>query len=156
MHPDQLAGPAETVRPGPPPGAALCVRLTGDTSSSTSSLCTGRDRLTTMTLSTADLPAAPVTDDVQVSPRAERPWRRSFTAEYTRQILAESESESEAAAPGERGALLRREGLYSSHLVEWRRARGAGALAGLAAQPRAAAHGRTSAGARPAGADRDA
>ena len=33
---------------------------------------------------------------------------------------------------GEKGALLRREGLYSSHIVEWRRARDAGALAGLA------------------------
>ncbi|ORC05547.1 hypothetical protein B4U45_01520 [Mycobacterium persicum] len=39
----------------------------------------------------------------------------------------------EAAAEGEKGALLRREGLYSSHIVEWRRARDAGALAGLAA-----------------------
>ncbi|MDK3256996.1 transposase [Blastococcus capsensis] len=66
-----------------------------------------------------------------MSPRAERPRRRSFTAEYKLQILAEYE----AAQPGERGALLRREGLYSSHLVEWRRARDAGALAGLAAQP---------------------
>ena len=39
--------------------------------------------------------------------------------------------------PGAKGALLRREGLYSSHLVEWRRARDAGALAGLktAARP---------------------
>ena len=34
--------------------------------------------------------------------------------------------------PGARGALLRREGLYSSHIVEWRRARDAGALDGLA------------------------
>ena len=39
----------------------------------------------------------------------------------------------DAAADGEKGALLRREGLYSSHIVEWRRARDAGALAGLAA-----------------------
>ncbi len=41
--------------------------------------------------------------------------------------------EYEAASPGERGAVLRREGLYSSHLTEWRKARDAGALAGLAA-----------------------
>jgi transposase-like protein len=44
--------------------------------------------------------------------------RRSFTAEYKRSIL------SQAAAckkPGEVGALLRREGLYSSHLTVWRR-----------------------------------
>ena len=38
----------------------------------------------------------------------------------------------DAAGPGEKGALLRREGLYSSHLVDWRRARDAGALAGPA------------------------
>jgi hypothetical protein len=42
-------------------------------------------------------------------------------------------AEYEAAAPGKRGVVLRREGLYSSVLVEWRRARDAGALAGLAA-----------------------
>ena len=45
-------------------------------------------------------------------------------------------AEYEAAEAGEKGALLRREGLYSSHLVEWRRARDAGALGALAAQPR--------------------
>jgi transposase len=87
-----------------------------------------------MTMTTADLPAAPIRDDGVVSPRAERPRRRSFTAEYKVQFLAEYE----AAEPGERGALLRREGLYSSHLVEWRRARDAGALAGLTAQARSA------------------
>ena len=38
----------------------------------------------------------------------------------------------DAAPDGEKGALLRREGLYCSHIVEWRRARDAGALAGLA------------------------
>ncbi|MDP9431405.1 MAG: transposase [Actinomycetota bacterium] len=38
-------------------------------------------------------------------------------------------AEYEAAEPGEKGAILRREGLYSSHVVEWRRARDAGALA---------------------------
>ncbi len=72
-----------------------------------------------MTMTTADLPAAPIPDDGAVSPRAERPRRRSFTAEYKLQVLAEYE----AAEPGQRGALLRREGLCSSHLVEWRRAR---------------------------------
>ena len=87
-----------------------------------------------MTLTTADLPAAPVADDGVVSPRAERPRRRAFTAEYKLHFLAEYE----AAEPGQRGALLRREGLYSSHLVEWRRARDAGALAGLEGKPRPA------------------
>jgi transposase-like protein len=88
-----------------------------------------------MTMTHTDLHTVPVAaDDGPVSPRAERPQRRSFTAEYKLQFLAEYE----AAAPGERGALLRREGLYSSHLVEWRRARDAGALAGLESQARPA------------------
>ena len=58
----------------------------------------------------------------------ERARRRTFTAKYKLEILAAYD----AAADGEKGALLRREGLYSSHIVEWRRARDAGALAGLA------------------------
>ena len=57
----------------------------------------------------------------------ERARRRSFTARYKLDILAEYE----AAPDGEKGAVLRREGLYSSHIIEWRRARDAGALAGL-------------------------
>jgi transposase len=59
----------------------------------------------------------------------QRARRRTFTAKYKLEILAAYD----AAADGEKGALLRREGLYSSHIVEWRRARDAGALAGLAA-----------------------
>lgn len=59
----------------------------------------------------------------------ERARRRTFTAQYKLTVLAAYE----AAPEGEKGVVLRREGLYSSHLVEWRRARDAGALAGLAA-----------------------
>ena len=59
----------------------------------------------------------------------QRARRRTFTAAYKLAILAEYES----AAPGLRGEVLRREGLYSSHLTEWRKARDVGALAGLAA-----------------------
>jgi transposase-like protein len=59
----------------------------------------------------------------------ERARRRTFTAKYKLEILAAYE----AAPEGEKGALLRREGLYSSHIVEWRRDRDAGALAALAA-----------------------
>ena len=59
----------------------------------------------------------------------ERAKRRTFTAAYKLRIVAEYE----AATPGERGVVLRREGLYSSHLTEWRKARDVGALAGLAA-----------------------
>jgi transposase len=58
--------------------------------------------------------------------------RRRFTAEFKRKIL----KEADACERGEVGALLRREGLYSSHLIEWRRARDAGELAGLAPRKR--------------------
>lgn len=58
--------------------------------------------------------------------------RRRFTAEYKRKIL----KEADACGRGELGALLRREGLYSSHLVEWRRARDAGERAGLSPRKR--------------------
>jgi transposase-like protein len=57
--------------------------------------------------------------------------RRTFTAAYKQEVLAAYE----AAADGEKGAILRREGLYSSLISEWRRARDAGSLAGLE-QPR--------------------
>ena len=67
-------------------------------------------------------------DDGGMGPRAERPKRRVFTAEYKATILAEYD----AADRGERGAILRREGLYSSHIVEWRKAADAGARSGLA------------------------
>src|SRR5215469_10672121 len=50
--------------------------------------------------------------------------RRTFTAEYKQRIL--QEADSAAATPGGVGALLRREGLYSSHLVSWRRERSQG------------------------------
>jgi transposase len=57
----------------------------------------------------------------------ERAKRRTFTAKYKLEVLAEYDS----AADGAKGALLRREGLYSSHITEWRKARDAGALKGL-------------------------
>lgn len=59
----------------------------------------------------------------------ERARRRTFTAKYKMEILAEYD----AAPDGEKGGVLRREGLYSSHIVEWRRARDVGALAALGA-----------------------
>lgn len=76
-----------------------------------------------MTMTTADT----ATDDGVMGPRADRPKRRTFTAEYKAGILAEYD----AADRGQRGAILRREGLYSSHLIEWRKAAVAGAAAGL-------------------------
>jgi transposase len=73
----------------------------------------------------------PITqDDVQV---AAKPRRRSFRAEYKRRILREADA---CATPGALGALLRREGLYSSHLVVWRRARARGELAALTPKKR--------------------
>lgn len=64
---------------------------------------------------------------------ASKPRRRRFTAEYKRKILEEAAA---CTKPGEIGALLRREGLYSSNLVEWRRAQERGGLAGLAPKKR--------------------
>jgi transposase-like protein len=58
----------------------------------------------------------------------EKPVRRRFTAEYKLRILAEADACTERGALGE---LLRREGLYSSHLTTWQRQRDEGVLAGL-------------------------
>src|SRR5215470_10785489 len=69
-------------------------------------------------------------EDVQVGAK---PRRRTYTAEYKRRILQEADG---CTTPGATGALLRREGLYSSHLVEWRRARARGELAGLTPRKR--------------------
>src|SRR6266545_2538374 len=55
----------------------------------------------------------------------ERPQRRRFSAEYKLQILREADA---CTRPGEIGALVRREGLYTSHLTYWRKQRDAGAL----------------------------
>jgi transposase-like protein len=68
--------------------------------------------------------------DVQV---VAKPHRRVFTAEYKRRILKAADA---CATPGAVGALLRREGLYSSHLVVWRRARARGELAALTPKKR--------------------
>jgi len=70
-------------------------------------------------------PAAAPAADPEVVAKAKR---RKFTAEYK---LAIVEQADRATDPGEIGALLRREGLYSSHLVEWRRLRESGALSAL-------------------------
>lgn len=67
----------------------------------------------------------------RVSPSSEvleKPVRRRFTVEYKARILAEADA---CTGPGALGELLRREGLYSSHLATWRRQRDEGVLAGL-------------------------
>jgi transposase-like protein len=65
-------------------------------------------------------------------PRAGQPKRRAFTAAYKARILQEYD---QLQTGRERGALLRREGLYSSHLDGWRKSRDAAAANGLADKP---------------------
>jgi transposase len=64
---------------------------------------------------------------------AEKKPRRRFTAKYKLRILQEADNCSQ---PGQPGALLRREGLYSSNLTAWRRQREKGMLTGLAPKKR--------------------
>ena len=80
------------------------------------------------TVSDRDAHAGVVTDHSS-GEVPERARRRTFTAAYKLKIVQEYED----AEAGARGEVLRREGLYSSHLTEWRKARDVGALAGLAA-----------------------
>jgi transposase-like protein len=84
------------------------------------------DRSSAAGKTVAPPPAAPLRPDPEVIADARR---RAFTAEYKLRILAEADAA--AAHPGAIGALQRREGLYSSHLVTWRRERQAGMLKGL-------------------------
>ena len=64
-----------------------------------------------------------------------KPTRRQFTAEYRLRILEEADRCTRA---GEIERLLRREGLYASHLSAWRKARRSGSLQGLTAKKRGA------------------
>jgi len=84
------------------------------------------DRSAAVGKTVAPEPPAPPRPDPEVVAEAKR---RTFTAEYKLRILAEADAA--AAQPGAIGALQRREGLYSSHLVTWRRERQAGILKGL-------------------------
>jgi len=68
--------------------------------------------------------------EVEVLAKAER---RRFTMEYKRRVLQEADG---CTKSGELGALLRREGLYSSHLAAWRSARARGELSGLSPRKR--------------------
>jgi transposase len=92
-----------------------------------------------MTMTTASLLAGAHDGVVDELDPAARPRRRSFTGEYKEQILDEYDALPSGST--ERGALLRREGLYTSHIAEWRKARDAGARVGLApkAKPRRSA-----------------
>ena len=82
-------------------------------------------------------PAAPVADRSAPAPNVEvvaDAKRRSFTLEYKLRILAEAAVAR--SVPGGVGALLRREGIYSSHLSTWRREREAGMRQALAPKTR--------------------
>jgi len=76
--------------------------------------------------------AAPPPPDSEVEAK---PRRRRFSAAYRLRILEEADR---CQSPGEVGRLLRREGLYSSHLSQWRKARREGSLAALAPKRRGA------------------
>lgn len=72
-------------------------------------------------MTAAAAPAAPTKAAVPVDPEVvPGPRRRTFTAEFKRQVLTEADTSADV------GALLRKHGLYSSHLSEWRRQRNEG------------------------------
>lgn len=77
----------------------------------------------------ASAPSPDAAPDPEVT---DRPRRRTFAADYKLRVLREADE----CGPGGIGALLRREGLYSSHLTEWRRQREAGELEALAPKKR--------------------
>ena len=80
-------------------------------------------------MNTNPTPVAAVPDP-EVRPKAKR---RQFSAEYKRRILREADTCTER---GQLGALLRREGLYTSHLHKWRQEQARAALAALAPKRR--------------------
>jgi hypothetical protein len=89
-----------------------------------------------MTLTTADLVGRAQDGVVDPTDPSPRPKRRTFTAA---EKLAHLDAYDDLPKGSEeRGAYLRREGLYSSHLSEWRKARDTGASDGLEPRPRAA------------------
>ena len=81
-----------------------------------------------MLMASKDRPSAPVGALGKSTEVVAQPKRRTFTAKYKLRILLEADA---CEKKGEVGALLRREGLYSSHLVEWRAARKRGELDAL-------------------------
>ena len=81
----------------------------------------------------ASVVAGPSRPDPEVPERLERARRRQFTVGYKLRILSEADA---ARTTGEIGALLRREGLYSSHLAAWRRQREEGILNALSPRRR--------------------
>ena len=70
-------------------------------------------------------------------PRSSQPKRRTFTAAYKLEMIGKYDAATE---PGAKGALLRGEGLYDSHISYWRKARDSGALKSAAGGNPVAAH----------------
>jgi transposase len=86
-----------------------------------------------MTMTNASLLTRTHDVGVSVEDPGARAKRRSFPAEYKARVLAEYDAL--ALHSSERGALLRREGLYTSHIAEWRRLRDTGSRDALAPKP---------------------
>jgi transposase len=89
-----------------------------------------------MTMTSSDMQDIPAGAD---GPRSAQPKRRTFTAAYKLEMIGKYDAATE---PGAKGALLRGEGLYDSHISYWRKARDSGSLKSSAAVPAdaAAAH----------------
>lgn len=83
-----------------------------------------------MSQSNSKAPKLPPAPDPEVT---DRPRRRTFSASYKLRVVREADACTE---PGQVGALLRREGLYHSHLTKWRSKRAAGELQALAPRKR--------------------
>jgi len=81
--------------------------------------------MTMADMTSGQAPQTPPGGPAAGSPRADQPQRRVFTAAYKLRIIAECEA---LTRHGERAALLRREGLYDSHLRKWIAAKNAGKL----------------------------
>ena len=108
----------------------------------------GARRATEISSSSASADAGPAPDPEVV----EKATRRRFSAKYKLEILERADE----CRPGEIGALLRREGLYSSHLSIWRRQREAGTLEALGPRKRGRkAKGETAEGRRVATLERE-
>jgi transposase len=92
-----------------------------------------------VTMTSSDMPDTPAGRRAARAdgPRSSRPKRRTFTAAYK---LAMIEKYDAATEPGAKGALLRGEGLYDSHISYWRKARESGALKSSATAVPAVAH----------------
>ncbi len=118
--------PPNPTRPAMVPTTAAGSSPRSTTASSTEPM---NDSPLVGTVSGSPIVAVTTVSDTRPDPQVlERPVRRSFDRDYKLRILQEADACTEA---GQIGALLRREGLYSSHLTAWRHQRTAGVLAGL-------------------------